>query len=85
VLRKELSDHGQLMPNHSTFLGGVCSGALSNLYFPASSRGAGLAFANAAIGLAERTREILLREFIFKRLTTHLSGNGKPASGSENH
>jgi hypothetical protein len=79
------SDHGQLMPNYSTFLGGVCSGALSNLYYPASSRGAGLVFANAAIGLAERAGENLLREFIYKRLTTHMSGNGKPASGSENH
>jgi hypothetical protein len=79
------SDHGQLMPNYSTFLGGVCSGALSNLYYPASSRGAGLVFANAAIGLAERAGENLLREFIYKRLTTHMCGNGKPASGSENH
>lgn len=79
------SDHGQPMPNYSTFLGGVCSGALSNLYYPASSRGAGLVFANAAIGLAERAGENLLHEFIYKRLSTHTSGNGKPASGSENH
>lgn len=78
------SDRGRLMPNYSTFLGGVCSGALSNLYYPASSRGAGLVFANAAIGLAERAGENLVREFIYKRLTKHMSGNGKPASGSEN-
>jgi hypothetical protein len=78
------SDHGKLMPNYSTFLGGVCSGALSNLYYPASSRGAGLVFANAAIGLVQRAGENLLREFIYRRLTKHIGGNGKPASGSEN-
>jgi len=36
------SDSGHLMPDYSNILGDICSGALSNLYYPASSRGANL-------------------------------------------
>ena len=43
------------MPNYSDFFGDLCSGALSNLYYPPSSRGASLVFTNAAIGLAGRS------------------------------
>jgi hypothetical protein len=79
------SDRGRLMPNYSYFLGEVCSGALSNLYYPASDRGAGLVFTNAAIGLAGRAGENLLREFVFKRFTRHVPGNGKPVTGNDTH
>lgn len=75
------SDSGRLMPNYSYFLGDVCSGALSNLYYPSSSRGASLVFTNAAIGVAGRAGLNLAREFLFKRITTNVPGNGKPASG----
>jgi hypothetical protein len=76
------SDSGRLMPNYSYFLGNLSSGALSNLYYPASSRGAGLVFTNAAIGFAGRAGENLIREFLFERLTKHVPGNGKPAPGN---
>lgn len=66
------SDSGRLMPNYSYFLGNVCSGALSNFYYPSSSRGAGLVFTNAAIGLGGRVGLNLAREFLFKRITTNV-------------
>ena len=76
-------DNGHLMPNYSYLLGEVSSGALSNLYYPASSRGARLVGTNAAIGVAGRAGQNLIREFVFKRLTKHVPANGKPA-GVEN-
>jgi hypothetical protein len=72
------SDSGRTMPNYSYFLGNICSGALSNLYYPASSRGASLVFTNAAIGFAGRAGEGLVQEFLFKRLTRNVPGSGKP-------
>ena len=77
------SDQGRLMPNYSTFLGEACSGALSNLYYPPSSRGVGLVFTNAAIGLAGRAGNNLLREFVFTHFTRHVPGNGKPVTGDD--
>jgi hypothetical protein len=70
------------MPNYSYFLGDLCSGALSNLYYPASSRGASLVFTNAAIGLAGRAGQDLVREFLFKHLTRNVPGNGRAGSNS---
>jgi hypothetical protein len=72
------SDTGRTVPNYSYFLGDMCSGALSNLYYPPASRGANLVFTNAAIGLAGRVGLTVAREFLFKRLTTNVPGNGKP-------
>lgn len=78
------SDSGHLMPNYSYFLGDLCSGAISNLYYPASSRGAGLVFTNAAIGLAGRAGQGLVREFVFKHITKNVPGKGKPESNGQN-
>jgi len=36
------SDSGHTMPNYSYLLGDMCSGALSNLYYPSADRGPGL-------------------------------------------
>ena len=77
------SDNGHLMPNYSYLLGNISSSALSNLYYPASSRGAGLILTNAAIGIAGRAGQNLVREFVFKRLTKHVPGSGKPATSTE--
>jgi hypothetical protein len=71
------SDSGRTVPNSSYFLGDICSGALSNLYYPKANRGANLVFANAAVGLAGRVGMNLFREFLSKRLTTNVPGNGK--------
>lgn len=72
------SDTGRTVPNYSYFLGDMCSGALSNLYYPPANRGASLVFTNAAIGLAGRVGLTVGREFLLKRLTTNVPGNGKP-------
>jgi hypothetical protein len=71
------SDSGRTVPNYSYLLGNMCSGALSNLYYPKANRGAHLVFTNAAVGLAGRVGTNLLREFFSKRLTTNASGSGK--------
>jgi hypothetical protein len=72
------SDSGRSEPNYSYFLGDACSAALSNLYYPQANRGASLVFNRAAVGLAGRVGGNLLREFLPKRLTTNVPGDGKP-------
>jgi hypothetical protein len=71
------SDSGRPVPNTSYFLGDLSAGALSNLYYPKANRGANLVFTNAAVGLAGRIGTNLMREFLSKRLSTNVSGNGK--------
>jgi hypothetical protein len=71
------SDSGRTVPNYSYFLGDMCSGALSNLYYPKANRGAHLVFTNTAVGLAGRVGTNLLREFFSKRLATNASSNGQ--------
>ena len=77
------SDSGHLMPNYSYVFGNISSAALSNLYYPDSSRGAGLILTNAAIGIGGRAAQNLVREFVFKRFTKHVPGHGKPATSTE--
>jgi Carboxypeptidase regulatory-like domain len=71
------SDSGRTVPNYSYLLGNMCAGALSNLYYPPGNRGAHLVFTNTAIGLAGRLGTNLLREFVTKRLTSNVPGDGK--------
>ena len=47
-------DNGQLQPNYSSLGGDLGSAALSNLYYPASNRGAGLVFSNFVLTTSER-------------------------------
>jgi hypothetical protein len=72
------SDGGRTEPNYSYLLGDVCSAALSNLYYPEANRGVHLVFTNAAVGLAGRVGGNLIREFVAKRLTTNVTGDGRP-------
>ena len=62
-------DNGQLQPNYSSIGGDLGSSALSNLYYPASDRGANLVFQNFAITTGERMLSSLVQEFILGRLT----------------
>jgi len=68
-------DNGKNMPNYSYLLGTMCSGALSNAYYPQANRGANLVFTNAAIGIAGRAGAAVLQEFLGKRLTSHAPKN----------
>jgi hypothetical protein len=71
------TDTGLTAPNYSYFLGDFSSAALSNLYYPRASRGAGLVFTNAAVGLAGRIGGNILREFS-RSLTTNVPDAAKP-------
>ena len=72
------SDSGRTEPNYSYVLGDMCSGALSNLYYPAANRGAHLVFSNAAVGLAGRVGGNVLREFLPKHSTTNVPHEETP-------
>jgi hypothetical protein len=72
------SDDGRTEPNYSYVLGDMCSGALSNLYYPAANRGAQLVFSTAAVGLAGRVGGNVLREFLPKHSTTNVPGERTP-------
>jgi len=62
-------DNGRWQPNYSSLGGDLASSALANLYYPQSNRGAGLVFANLAIGTAERMGASLAQEFLLGKLT----------------
>ncbi len=67
-------DNGRSKPNYARIVGSFASGGISNLYYPASSRGVALTFENGAIDLAAYAGENLVREFILKRFTTRAHG-----------
>jgi hypothetical protein len=63
------NDNGRWGPNYSSLGGDLASAALSNLWYPKSNRGVGLAFGNFALGTAERMGASLAQEFIVARFT----------------
>jgi hypothetical protein len=67
-------DNGRTEPNYSYVLGDMCSGALSNLYYPRANRGVHLVLSNTAVGLAGRVGGNILREFLPKHSTTNVPG-----------
>jgi hypothetical protein len=69
-------DNGHWQANYSAILGGLAAGGISNLYYPASDRGAGLTFENAAIGIGATAAANLLQEFVIRRLTSHVPNSG---------
>ncbi|MGC8549180.1 MAG: carboxypeptidase-like regulatory domain-containing protein [Acidobacteriaceae bacterium] len=63
-------DNGQWQPNYSTVGGDLASAAISNIYYPAANRGAGLVFENTLINTADRMAANLAQEFILRKFTT---------------
>jgi Carboxypeptidase regulatory-like domain len=58
-------DNKRWQPNYSAVLGDLAAGGISNLYYPANDRnGAGLTFANAALGLAGGAVSNVFQEFV---------------------
>jgi hypothetical protein len=58
-------DNRRWQPNYSAVLGDLASGGISNLYYPPNDRnGAGLTFANAALGLAGGAVGNVFQEFV---------------------
>jgi hypothetical protein len=82
VIQKGNSGHFQ--PAYSRILGSVAAGAISNLYRPDSSRGAGLIFRNVAIGVGGHAITSLIREFVLRKVTTGIPDykQGKPVAES---
>ena len=62
-------DNGRLQFNYSSIGGDLGSAALSNLYYPASNRGAGLVFENFFLSTGERMLSSLVQEFVLHRFT----------------
>ena len=73
-------DNGKWQPNYSGLLGGLAAGGISNLYYPAKDRDAGLTFQNFAIGIGAAAAANVLQEFVVKRLTPNLPERD-PGSG----
>ncbi|MFZ0797759.1 MAG: carboxypeptidase-like regulatory domain-containing protein [Terriglobales bacterium] len=63
-------DNGHWQANYSNILGSLAAGGISNLYYPPQDRnGAGLTFANAAIGIGTTAVANLFQEFVIRKLT----------------
>jgi hypothetical protein len=73
-------DNGRWQPNYSGVLGSFSAAAISNLYYPASDRGASLVVLNGLADVGANAAANLIREFVLKRLTSHVpkGANGKP-------
>jgi hypothetical protein len=73
-------DDGRWKPNYPHVLGDLSAGAISNLYYPPSSRGAALVFLNGLTDTAANAVSNLIREFLLKEITTNVpkSSNGQP-------
>jgi hypothetical protein len=73
-------DDGRWKPNYSRVLGNFSAAAISNLYYPASERGASLVVFNGLAATGSDAVSNLIREFLLKRFTSHVpqGGNGQP-------
>ena len=74
------SDSGRWEPNYSNVLGNFSAAAISNLYYPPADRGASLVVINGLVDTAGDAASNLVREFILKKITTHVpkGANGQP-------
>jgi len=64
-------DNGRWQPNYSNMMGSLAAGGLSNLYYPASNRGAALTFENALVGIGGTGVGAVIEEFFLHRITSH--------------
>jgi hypothetical protein len=73
-------DAGRWKPNYSRVLGNFSAAAISNLYYPASDRGASLVLFNGLAGTGADAVANLIREFVLKQITSHVpkAANGEP-------
>jgi hypothetical protein len=71
-------DNGHWQANYSSILGSLAAGGISNLYYPANDRGAGLTFENTLIAIGATAAANLLQEFVIRKLTPNVP-NHDPA------
>lgn len=62
-------DNGRWQPNYSSVGGDLISSAISNAYYPADDRGAGLLFENLLISTGERIVSTIFQEFVVRKFT----------------
>ena len=67
-------DNGKTQPNFSSLGGDLGSGAISNLYYPESNRGANLMFQGFAITTGVRMVNGILQEFLIRKFTPSARG-----------
>jgi hypothetical protein len=73
-------DNGRWQFDYSGIGGSLAAGALSNLYYPASSRdGVGLTFEGTLFGIGGSAVQNLFQEFVVRRFTPRLPHYGAPA------
>jgi hypothetical protein len=65
-------DNGHWQANYSGLLGGLVTGGISNLYYPAKDRDLNVTFENALIGIGASAAANVLQEFVVKKLTPNL-------------
>jgi len=68
-------DNGHWQLYYSGIMGGLASGGISNLYYPAKDRGAGLVFENEIFGIGGSAAANLIQEFLVPKLTPNLPKN----------
>ena len=67
----ERGDNGRWQPAYSSLLGNFASGAITNEFLTARDRNAGsVTIANGFLGIAFDMADSLLREFVWKHITT---------------
>ena len=72
-------DNGKWQPAYAGVLGDFASGAISNLYYPASNRnGAGLTIENGFLSVAGTGVGNLLQEFVLKKISSGIKAHGTP-------
>jgi hypothetical protein len=69
-------DNKRWQANYSALLGSLAAGGISNLYYPARDRGAGLTFENSLVGIGETAAANLLQEFVIRKLTPKVPNRG---------
>lgn len=75
-------DNGHWQANYSGLLGGLAAGGISNLYYPAKDRDAGLTFQNFAVGVGATAAANVLQEFVIRRFTSN-TPKSDPASSAK--
>lgn len=71
-------DNGRWQPAYASVLGDFSSGAISNLYYPASNRdGAALTIENGFLAVASDALGNLLQEFVLKKISSGVKAAGK--------
>jgi hypothetical protein len=65
-------DNGHWQANYSGMLGSLAAAGISNLYYPANDRGAGLTFENTLIGIGATAAANVLQEFVVRKFTPNV-------------